>query len=269
MHDKDIVEAILAGEPAGFAAAYDRYGATLYAYCRSLLAVPEDAGDAVRDTYIIAIAKLPHLRDPDRFRPWLYAIARNECHRRLHDRAAADILAETQHTSTGEFDAIGESGPQELVGAALALLEPVVRDIVELSLRHDLDEEGLAALLCVSRKQARALATNAYRQFEAALGGLVASGADWSLCQDLGALLAGWNGEMTAGLRRRLTEHIKSCGMCGVRRVRPPADPGFWPQPPVVPRPRIDPGASAGTHLRAAPGMRQGPQPGSPAGQRR
>jgi RNA polymerase sigma factor (sigma-70 family) len=272
MHDKDIVEAILAGEPAGFAAAYDRYGATLYAYCRSLLASPEDAANAVRDTYIIAIAKLQHLRDPERFRPWLYAIARNECHRRLHDRAAADVRAETRQATTGEFVAIadtGESGPQELVGAALAVLEPVVREIVELGLRHDLDEDGLAALLGVSRKQARTLASHAYRQFEASLGTLVTAGADWSLCQDLGTLLAGWNGEMTAALRRRLTEHIKTCGMCGVRRGRPPVNPSLWLQPPVVPRPRSDPDAPTGTRTQPQAGKWPGPRPGSPPGERR
>lgn len=276
MYDRDIVEAILASDPAGFAAAYDRYGATLYAYCRSLLTVPEEAGDAVRDTFIIAIARLPHLRDPDRLRPWLYAIARNECHRQLHDRAAADILAETNQAASQDLDAgadVGESGPRELVGAALAVLEPVIRDIAELSLRHELDDEGLAALLGVSRKQARAMAAQACQQFEASLGALVTSGADWSLCQDLGSLLAGWNGEMSAALRRRLTEHIKACGVCGVRRAEPPVDPGLSPGRPVVPRPRADPdaGPPAGewrgprhaSRARRGSGPRYGSRPGS------
>jgi RNA polymerase sigma factor (sigma-70 family) len=276
MYDRDIVEAILASDPAGFAAAYDRYGATLYAYCRSLLTGHEEAGNAVRDTFIIAIARLPHLRDPDRLRPWLYAIARNECHRQLHDRAAADIVAETNQAATQDLDAgadVGESGPRELVGAALAALEPVIRDIAELSLRHELDDDGLAALLGVSRKQARAMAAHACQQFEASLGALVTSGADWSLCQDLGSLLAGWNGEMTAALRRRLTEHIKACGVCGVRRTEPLLEPGLWPGRPLVPRPRADPDAGPpagewwgprhGSRPRRGSGPRHGSRPGS------
>ncbi len=37
MGDRDIVVAVIAGDPAGLAAAYDQYAASLHAYCRSLL----------------------------------------------------------------------------------------------------------------------------------------------------------------------------------------------------------------------------------------
>src|SRR5882757_10104582 len=83
MLDREIVAAIVAGDPAGLATAYDRYAPGLYAYCQSLLTEPADAADAVQDTFIIASAKLSALRDQDRLRSWLYAVARNECHRRL------------------------------------------------------------------------------------------------------------------------------------------------------------------------------------------
>src|SRR5580693_10209823 len=93
MRDREIVDAIVAGDPAGLAAAYDSYAAVLYSYCRSLLAEPADAGDAVQDTFVIAAAKLSGLRDPSRLRPWLYAVARNECHRRLRENASAGTSA--------------------------------------------------------------------------------------------------------------------------------------------------------------------------------
>src|SRR6202451_336207 len=88
MRDREMVAAIVAGDPAGLAAAYDSYATALHAYCRSLLREPADAADAVQDTFLIAAAKLAGLRDPDRLRPWLYAVARNERHRRLRARAA-------------------------------------------------------------------------------------------------------------------------------------------------------------------------------------
>ena len=89
MLDREIVAAIVAGDPAGLAAAYDRYAPSLYAYCQSLLTEPADAADAVQDTFIIAAAKLSALRDQDRLRPWLYAVARNECYRRLRAAGSA------------------------------------------------------------------------------------------------------------------------------------------------------------------------------------
>ena len=39
--------------------------------------------DTVQDTFVIAAASLGGPADPLRLRPWLYAVARNECYRRL------------------------------------------------------------------------------------------------------------------------------------------------------------------------------------------
>ena len=82
MQDRDLVSAVVAGEPDGIAEAYDRYAASLYAYCHSMLPRPE-AAEVVRDTFLIAVSRLDGLRDPDRLDAWLHAVARNECLRRL------------------------------------------------------------------------------------------------------------------------------------------------------------------------------------------
>jgi len=93
MHDSEVAAAIVAGDPDGLAEAYDRYAGPLYTYCRSLLREPADAADAVQDTFVIAASKLAGLRDQSRLRPWLYAVARNECHRRLREKAGAATSA--------------------------------------------------------------------------------------------------------------------------------------------------------------------------------
>ena len=82
MQDRAVVAAVIAGDTDGFAAAYDQYAASLYACCHAVLPEPE-AAEAVLDTFLVAAAKLDGLRDPDRFGPWLHAVARNECLRRL------------------------------------------------------------------------------------------------------------------------------------------------------------------------------------------
>src|SRR2546423_14787473 len=89
MEDPEVVAAIVAGDPAGLAEAYDRYAAPLYTYCRSLLREPADAADAVQDTFVITASKLAGLRDQNRPRPWLYAAARNECPRRARETPRA------------------------------------------------------------------------------------------------------------------------------------------------------------------------------------
>jgi hypothetical protein len=82
MQDRELVAAIVAGDPGGLAEAYDRYAAPLYTYCRFMLPDPRppaEPADAVADTFIIATVKLPGLRDPDQLGRWLHAVTRNEC----------------------------------------------------------------------------------------------------------------------------------------------------------------------------------------------
>jgi hypothetical protein len=82
MQDHAVVAAVVAGDADGFAAVYDQYATSLYACCHAVLPEPEAAA-AVLDTFLIATVKLDRLRDPDRLGPWLHAVARNECLRRL------------------------------------------------------------------------------------------------------------------------------------------------------------------------------------------
>ena len=92
MQDRELVAAIVNGDPDGLGEAYDRYAASLYAYCRSMLPDPHppgEAADAVADTFTIAAAKLEGLRDPDQLGSWLHAVARNECLRAARGREPA------------------------------------------------------------------------------------------------------------------------------------------------------------------------------------
>ena len=78
-----MVAAVVAGDADGIGEAYDRYAASLYAYCHSMLPGPEAVADGVQDTFVIAVSKLDGLRDPDQLDAWLHAVARNECLRQL------------------------------------------------------------------------------------------------------------------------------------------------------------------------------------------
>jgi len=200
MQGVQTVEVIPAGRVD---AAYDRYAGPLYGYCRSLLGEPAEAAGAVQDTFIIAAGRLDGLRDPGRLRAWLYAVARNECHRRLGARAscvpfggAGAASGETADGSPGAVTADPGAQPgvaagkpggrasapadvgaeaeraelRALVAAALAGLGPGDREVLELNLRHGLAGRDLAAVLGVSPGQANALASRARSQFERSLG---------------------------------------------------------------------------------------------------
>jgi RNA polymerase sigma factor (sigma-70 family) len=224
-----MVAAIVAGDPAGLAAAYDRYASELYGYCRSLLMQPADAAEAVRDTFIVATAKLSRLRDRDLARPWLFAVARNECRRRLRDRAPAaparvgDVgdAGGVSGATAGVTASAGRPAERELVDSAIRSLSPAERDAVELCMRHDLDDEGLAATLGMSRAGAHALVLRARKRFETSLGALIVAGAGPQFCPGLAAVLAeDSGGALTAAVRRQVDAHIRRCSVCGERKRR-------------------------------------------------
>jgi RNA polymerase sigma factor (sigma-70 family) len=223
MGDRDIVAAIIAGDPAGLAAAYDQYAASLHAYCRTLLGEPADAADAVQDTFVVAAAKVGGLRDADRLRPWLYAVARNECHRRLRARARQAELGEGADTADDYADLSEQAERTELRGLVLAAiggLNPGDREVIELNLRHDLDGADLAQALGVPANQGHALASRARGQFERSLGALLVARTGRQDCAELNRLLAAWDGELTPLLRKRVSRHIENCEVCGERKRR-------------------------------------------------
>jgi RNA polymerase sigma factor (sigma-70 family) len=235
MQDRDLVVRIVAGDPEGLAAAYDRYAPALYAYCRTMLHDADDAADALQDTFVVAARKLDGLRDRDRLRPWLYAVARNECLRRIRLRASTVELDQAGEVSDDSVDleaGVRESEIRDLVRSAFGGLNPGDREVLELSLRHELDGADLGAALGVSAKHAHALLSRARGQLETSLGALLVARTGREDCPELAEILEGWDGELSILLRKRINRHVEHCEVCAERRslqLRPEALLGALP----------------------------------------
>jgi DNA-directed RNA polymerase specialized sigma24 family protein len=218
MDDREVVAAIVAGDPSGLAAAYDMYAQAIYGYCRWMLREPA-ASEAVRQTFAAAAAELGGLRDGGGLRPWLYTVAREECYRRLRGAGAGPGAGAGEG---GSGAGAGEGGPGdghgELVLAALAGLRPHEREIVELSLRHDLDDSELSAVLGVSWSRAHALSSHARGQLERTLAALLMARTGREECRALDVLLAGWDGRLTADLAGLVARHMDQCQACAGHR---------------------------------------------------
>jgi RNA polymerase sigma factor (sigma-70 family) len=223
MLDSEVVAAIVAGDPAGLAAAYEKYAAPLYNYCRTLLREPEDAADAVQDTFVIAASRLSGLREPDRLRSWLYAVARNECHRRLRAGARAAPLDEAPEVPDESADVSADAERSELrvlVGVALGGVVQSSREILELQLRQGFDPGEIADVLGVSRNHAHALLSRARDQLQTSLGVLLVARTGRQNCPVLDGMLKDWDGRLTVLLRKRLNRHIERCPDCSAARRR-------------------------------------------------
>ena len=215
MRDDELVAGIVARDPAALAAAYDWYGGPLYSYCRTLLHEPEDAADAVQQTFVVAATQLSGLWDRSKLRPWLHAVARNECLRR--DGTGKALPAQVAGMLTGAETA--ESWQAALVRDALQGAGAADRDVLSLRL-HNLDAGEQALVLGISRRHLGALESRAADQLPACLGALLVARTGREECQDLEAMLDGWDGWLTPKLRRQLTRHLEHCATCMVRRHR-------------------------------------------------
>ncbi|MDQ2810853.1 MAG: sigma-70 family RNA polymerase sigma factor, partial [Actinomycetota bacterium] len=219
MHDSEVVAAIVAGDPDGLAEAYDRYASVLYTYCRSMLHQPADAADAVQDTFVIAASRLAALRDPQRLRPWLYAVARNECRRRQRQSAisAPTPMAAVPEVTDESADVAGSAERTELrtlLRSAVRGLGAGEQDLIDLQLRQELDVAEIASVLGVTRNHAHALLSRARDQLEISLGALLVARSGRGDCAALSALLQDWDGQLNVLMRKRINRHIERCPAC-------------------------------------------------------
>ena len=70
---------------------------------------------------------------------------------------------------------------------------------------HGLDGDELAAALRISRNHAHALQSRARSQLERSLGALLVARTGRDACAVLDGLLAGWDGQLTVLMRKRIT----------------------------------------------------------------
>ncbi|HTI27229.1 MAG TPA: sigma-70 family RNA polymerase sigma factor [Kutzneria sp.] len=223
MQDAQLVGAIVEGDRQGWAELYQRYADPLYTYCVSQLQDREAAADVLHDTLIVAAERVSQLRDPERLRPWLYAIARNECHRRRrsHRRLVAleeagDVPASGEDMDTGlRLDEM-----RRLVRDTVEGLNPSEREILQLAGTHGLTGPDLALALGVTANHANALLSRARQQFEKSLAALIIARTGREACAVLDDLLHGWDGVLTPLLRKRIARHIENCETCGENKRR-------------------------------------------------
>jgi RNA polymerase sigma factor (sigma-70 family) len=221
MRDSEVVAAIVAGDPTGLAEAYDRYAGPLYVFCQAMLREPADAADVVQDTFVIAAPRMSALRDPQRLRPWLYTVARNECLRRLRARSLQAPLEEAPDVTDEAADVATDMEKAELrtlVREALPGVGPAEQEVLDLQLRHGLAGSEVASVLGVSRNHAHALMSRARVQLETSLGALMVARTGRRDCLELNAMLDGWDGRLTVLMRKRVHRHVERCAICSRRR---------------------------------------------------
>ena len=221
--DAQLVSAYLDGDRTALASIYDKYAAGLYDTAAAMLSDRHDAADMVQDVFCIAAERLNQLRDPDRLKPWLYAVLRNEVYRRTKKRKRAtptDFQAETTPDVVAAFDPNADGAAAsydelaELVRSAAAGLDERDRLVLELSVRQGLTGTDLADALGVTPEQSYTLVHRMRDRIEKSLGAFTVAKMGSKECNELATIISGWNGEFSILIRKRVARHIDDCSIC-------------------------------------------------------
>jgi len=216
--DADLARAAAAGDRAALARIYHRYAGRLHDVCMGIVRDHHTAADCVHDVFCAAMAELPKLRDPDKLRPWLYAIARRTALRAVRERRrepAFDELPDRAAIGPGPFTLTAQNELAQLITAATGGLSERDRRVLDLAYRQGITGRDLAEALGVSTDSAKKLVQRLRDTIERSLGALlVARRAPQSGCRQLASILSGSDGQLTTLLRKRIARHIESCATC-------------------------------------------------------
>ena len=220
--DERLARSLAEGEPSALIQVMDRYAARLYDYCHTMLRDQEQAAGALHDALIAAFAHVSAVREPERFRGWLYALVRNECARRLGDPdrpAERHEAPEVEDAFLDDAELAQRMEARRLVHGALAGLRGREREALDLMLRHGLDAVEVGGVLGMNAQEATDLTGDARARLDDALAAasLARSGGD---CPGVAAIVDEHGWPLPPPGVRGLLHHIESCRGCAARRDR-------------------------------------------------
>nr|WP_109282613.1 sigma-70 family RNA polymerase sigma factor [Streptomyces orinoci] len=200
----------------------------LFTYCLSVLCDHEAATAALGEVLAQAERRADRAPAGELLRPWLYALARWECLRRLPHTTVPATASEAQEPHR-------HAELARLAWPEAAGTTPEQREALELAVRHGLSSQEVAAVLRLDHDAARALLASAACEVERTRTALavVESGRCPVLARFVGiatdqgarsghALLLGTT------LRRELVRHVDECPDCRRAAERTPVG-GSWP----------------------------------------
>jgi DNA-directed RNA polymerase specialized sigma24 family protein len=215
---------------------YEPFLDGLFTYCLSVMCEHDAATAALGEALALAEGQRGRDRapaDPKLFRPWLYALARWACLRRLAEQRQAErdrrSTGRTAAEPTGPSGAAATQRRRDL--AALAWPEaagtsPSQREALELAVRHGLPAREVAAVLSMAPDTAVDVLTAAACEVERTRAALAV--VESGNCPAVARLAGDDRLFLGAALRRELVRHVDECPEC--RRAAERAMAGVaWP----------------------------------------
>ena len=229
--DATLVTEAIGGDRASLGAIYDRYANRVHTMCAHMLGDRDEAADTCAEVFLVAFQRLDQLRDRDRLKPWLFAIARHEVYRRTKQRRRIqltgevdemDRIATRQQMSEVDERTVDPGQLALVIRDAASGLDDRDRLVLELQLQG-LDGDDLAAALGTSASTAYQHVHRMKDRLERSLGAVLVARQGRADCADLDGLLGDWDGQFSVLWRKRVARHVDGCEVCERRRQAVPA----------------------------------------------
>ena len=241
--DAELAVATAAGDRTAFGIIYDRYADRLHDFAIGMLRDRDSAADIVQDAFCIMSTSLGGLREPEKLRPWLYSIVRNEAHKRLRElkrERPSDEMPDVVSHDSGPDTMAQRLELANLISEAAGGLSDRDQAVLELAYRQGLDGPELAMALGVTQTNANTMVGRLRETIERSLGALLVARriqSNPASCPELASVLHGWDGKFNILMRKRIARHIESCEACEDLRSRSVNPAALLGAPVFIPAP--------------------------------
>ena len=237
MDDATLVEEAVGGSVPAFSAIFERYEAQVHDMALAMLRDRRAALEVVQATIREASERLDHLKQPERLRVWLLAVARFHAAQRGTTEAGLD-------RQPAGSDHIAERAQLAgLVWEATADLPLRERALFDLHLRQGLDGDDLADALGVSPGEVEELKASLPSMEKGLAGYLITRRAD-GRCPDLPLVLRGWDGRFDPWISTHIASHVDGCRVCRESAAALPSPLALYASAPQAPLPGATDGAA-------------------------
>lgn len=221
--DARLVAAARAGDQESLDELVAQYLPLVYNIVGRALARHGDVDDVVQETMLRVVRGLGGLREPERFRSWLVAVAMNQVreHARTHrDTARLEEIAEPADPGADFVDLtlveLGLSGQRREAALATRWLDPDDRHLLSLwwlvNAGH-LTRGELVGALDLDPHHVTVRVARMKAQLDIArlvVRALIAR----PRCPGLSEAASSWHGEESPLWRKRFARHVRECGYC-------------------------------------------------------
>lgn len=164
--EEELVKSFQCGNDEAFVSLYNRYKQLLYVFCVKMLRNAETARDAVQSVFLKIYEHRDQKIPPNKFRSWMFTIARNHCLTHLRDSRATfpfnEDMEESLIPSTEE--SCEEHEEVEIVNRSIMQLRADYREVLVLREYENLSYEEIAEITNLTESAVKSKLFRARRQ---------------------------------------------------------------------------------------------------------